>query len=185
MVRSGAIAGDRRLTRASFMCRLRRKTTRNRNSCRCILEARLDFRNVREGRVAAVPECFNQMIIDSLGEMTFCHYSARRNTANVDQPEGEIEHIVSSNKRFIPSNCGWQALGPLGIVESRASEVSIVDRLSTRRRGHGLPMRSESYNESFLSTVNWHTIHLRYDWNCKKSNQRRWFFHRLFRGARY
>jgi putative ATP-dependent endonuclease of the OLD family len=91
----GAIAADRRLTRADFYIPPSEETDEDPDELSLFLEARLEFPELADGEVGAVPQCFNQMAVEAPGEPPFCRVRLEAIWKESHQPEGEIEETLS------------------------------------------------------------------------------------------
>jgi putative ATP-dependent endonuclease of OLD family len=91
----GALAADRRLTRADFYVPPGEEADEEPEELSLFLEARLEFPELAEGQVGAVPQCFNQMIVEAPGEVPFCRVRLEAIWRKSHQPEGEIEETLS------------------------------------------------------------------------------------------
>jgi putative ATP-dependent endonuclease of OLD family len=91
----GSIAAERRLTLADFHVPPAEEDDDELQELSLYLEVRLEFPELAEGAVGAVPECFNQMIVEAPGEVPFCRVRLEATWRASHQPEGEIDETLS------------------------------------------------------------------------------------------
>jgi putative ATP-dependent endonuclease of the OLD family len=68
----GSIPAERRLTLADFHVPPAVEDDEEPEKLTLYLEARLEFSELAEGQVGAVPGCFNQMVVEAPGAVPFC-----------------------------------------------------------------------------------------------------------------
>jgi putative ATP-dependent endonuclease of the OLD family len=91
----GSIPAERRLTLADFHVPPAVEDDEEPEKLTLYLEARLEFPELAEGQVGAVPGCFNQMIVEAPGAVPFCRVRLDATWRTSHQPEGEIEETLS------------------------------------------------------------------------------------------
>lgn len=95
LVRLFGTGAERRLTRADFHVPPAAEDEDEPDELSLYVEARLEFPELAEGEVGAVPECFNQMIVEAPDEEPFCRVRLEATWRSSHQPEGEIEETIS------------------------------------------------------------------------------------------
>lgn len=91
----GSIPAERRLTRSDFYVPVGDEDDEEPEELSLYLEVRLEFPELAEGGVGAVPQCFNQMIVDAPAEVPFCRVRLEGIWRASHQPEGEIDEALS------------------------------------------------------------------------------------------
>ena len=95
LVRLFGTGAERRLTLTDFHVPPAVEDEDEPDELSLYVEARLEFPELAEGEVGAVPECFNQMVVEAPDEVPFCRVRLEGTWRSSHQPEGEIEESIS------------------------------------------------------------------------------------------